>query len=399
MAKIVFGVSSSISLYRTLDLVSCYRKQGHQVRVVMTPKAAQMIAPKVFSSLAGSPAAVDMFGDTDPGISHIETARQADLMAVVPATANIIAKLAYGIADDLVTTTALAVNCPLLIAPAMNPAMWSKEITRNNVHNLIKRGVSFIGPVSGEVACGDQGAGRLAEGTAIIRKINNMLGIDTVRQKLSGVKVVLTAGAGSEPIDPVRVLSNRSSGQMGFHLCTALKNAGARVTYISGNIETAMPPADNYMQFTTTADLLSKVKRAAAECDILIMAAAPVDFRIKQYAQRKIKKGKKLILEFTANPDVLTSLEKKPGQFFIGFAAESDNLEKNAVRKLRQKKLDMIIANPVISQTPGQAYGIGEKYCKIYIINKEGPVLTTDVINKADAAAGIVQTIGKYYEN
>ena len=345
--KVVLGVSGGIAAYKSPDLVRRLRERGAEVQVVMTPGAAHFVGSLSFQAVSGRPVRGEIWDEAaEAAMGHIELARWADLVLVAPASADFIARLAAGLADDLLATLCLATEAPLVLAPAMNRAMWANPATGDNVARLQARGVSFIGPAEGDQACGEVGPGRMVEPAEIADEIQACL--DRSRD-LEGRRVVVTAGPTREVIDPVRYLTNRSSGKMGFAVARAARWAGASVTLIAGPVNLATPPGVERVDVESAEDMLSAAGKAARGADVFIAAAAVADYRPVQPSDRKIKKTKDaLTLELTRNPDVLATIagwQERP--FMVGFAAETDNVEANALAKLEAKNLDMIAANQV----------------------------------------------------
>lgn len=320
------------------------RKRGAEVRVVMTASAQQFITPLTLQALSGQPVHTDLLdAGQEQAMSHIHLARWADTLVIAPATANMLAKLAHGLADDLLSTLYLAAECPVLVAPAMNQAMWHKAVTQENIERLKRHGVQLIGPEAGEQACGEQGLGRMAEPEAICERLlsSGKPGL------LQGVKLLISAGPTREPLDPVRFISNRSSGKMGYALAQAALNAGADVTLVSGPVNLSAPAVAKTINVETAEQMYQAVMANAAQADIYIGAAAVADYRPLTVQDSKIKKQHDTgIIELQKNPDIVAavaSLQPKP--FTVGFAAETDDLEAYATNKLRSKNLDMIAAN------------------------------------------------------
>ncbi|MFN0095056.1 MAG: bifunctional phosphopantothenoylcysteine decarboxylase/phosphopantothenate--cysteine ligase CoaBC [Dehalococcoidia bacterium] len=350
---VVLGVTGSIAAFKAADLCSKLRQAGATVEVVMTPAAAQFVTPLTFQSLSGRPVVVDMFTATEPE-AHVEVARRADIMVIAPATADCLANLAAGQTPDMVTLTALATTAPVLVAPAMDNQMWDHPATQANVAVLRDRGVGFVGPARGRLASGRSGQGRLVEVPAIVGAVAAALG--QAEGDMRGLQVVVSAGGTQEPIDPVRFVGNRSSGKMGFAIAEAARDRGATVTLVTGPVAIDTPIGITREDVATVAEMLAALREATVECDALVMAAAPADFRPETAANQKIKKtadGDGLDLRLAKTPDILGSLEG--GGIRVGFAAETENLAANAVDKLRRKRLDFIVANDVTKAGSGFA--------------------------------------------
>ena len=352
--NVLLGVTGGIGAYKAAHLVREFQREGAQVSVVMTESAARFISPLTMETLSGYPVGLDMFSLTEERtIGHIDRAGWADVFVVAPATANFLGKAAGGIADDLLTTIALAVTCPVFIAPAMNSRMWAHPAVTENLEVITQRGAHIIPPAEGELACGEQGPGRLAEPGHIVEKV--VAGL-LLERDLSGIRLLVTAGPTREAVDPVRYLSNRSSGRMGYALAEAAVRRGAEVTIVSGPVELAAPPAATLRKVTTAREMLSEVMAVMPETDWLIMAAAVADFAPVEVQKEKIKKGKdtELRLTLSKNPDILKAVSSEKGdKLVVGFAAETRDLIKNAREKARNKNLDLIVANDVSGDETG----------------------------------------------
>ncbi len=344
--KVLLGVTGSIAAYKSPDIVRRLKEQGAQVRVVLTASAEKLVSPTVFQAVSGEPVRGDIWDEkAEAAMGHIELAKWADYILIAPATANVIAQLASGSADNLLTTLVLASDAQLALAPSMNQAMWNDSATQANCDVLRKRNALFIGPASGEQACGDVGPGRMSEPADIVNRLTRG-GADGA---LEGLKVVVTAGPTREPIDPVRFVSNRSSGKMGFAVARAAADAGAHVTLIAGPVNLPTPPGVDRVDTETTQQMFDATMAAVADADIYIGAAAISDYRPEHAAPQKIKKSADTFeLLMVKSPDVLATvaaLDDAP--FTVGFAAETEKLEEHAALKLERKKLNMIIANLV----------------------------------------------------
>ena len=355
---IVLGVTGGIAAYKACEVVSRLKKLGAGVDVIMTENATKLVAPLTFETLSCRPVCVDTFSRTESwDVKHISLAQKADLFLVAPATANLMAKLAHGIADDMLSTTLLATKAPILLAPAMNTGMWTADATQANLRTLQSRGVHTVGPGTGFLACGDSGAGRMSEPAEIVEKVQELL---LAKQDLSGLKVLVTAGPTVERIDPVRYLTNDSSGKMGLAIAQAAIDRGAEVTVLLGNVHLTPPPSANVVKVQSTMDLYDAMMAHCDRQDVIIQAAAPADFRVKDIAPEKIKKqdGAPMVLELIENPDIAKAVgqRKQPGQTLVGFAAETENLLENAEKKLGKKNLDLIVANDVSQE--GAGFGV-----------------------------------------
>ena len=341
--KILLGVCGGIAAYKSAELVRLLRKGNAEVRVVMTDAAAKFVTPLTFQALSGHQVHTGLF-DTGQELSmgHIHLARWADCLIIAPATANILAKMAHGLGDDLLSTLYLAAECPVMAAPAMNQAMWRKPVTQENIARLRQHGVEMIGPETGEQACGEQGFGRMAEPEHICKRL-----LAPTDGLLHGRKLLITAGPTREPLDPVRFISNRSSGKMGYALARAALTLGADVTLISGPVNLAAPLAAKIIQVETAQQMYEAVMAEMADADIFIGAAAVADYRSANASEKKLKKDmEQRVIELQENPDIIAAvanMRNKP--FMVGFAAETDNLQAYATDKLRRKNLDIIAAN------------------------------------------------------
>jgi phosphopantothenoylcysteine decarboxylase/phosphopantothenate--cysteine ligase len=344
--KILLGVTGSIAAYKALDLASRLRKKGHQVTVVMTRSACQLVGPASFESLTGNPVALELFPKQKPQqIEHISLAQWADLVLVAPATANFLGKAAHGIADDLLTTVALAATAPILIAPAMNVNMWQAQAVQENLKKLKAFGWKIIEPERGRLACGDTGKGRLASLDVIEKTIEEAL---YPNQQLAGVPILITAGRTEEDIDPVRTITNRSSGRMGYALAAEAQKRGARVTLITGPADLTLPDVEKVVKVRTAEQMSQAVKKHLPLNKALIMTAAVADFKPLKTSAQKIKRGSgSLDLKLEPVADILAQASKhnKKHALLVGFALESKDLLANARKKLISKNLDLIVAN------------------------------------------------------
>lgn len=344
--KLVLGVTGGIACYKAVELVRLLVKDGFLVQVIMTRGAMEFVTPLTFQTLSGMPVAVDTFNLTQESeIGHINLADSADLFVIAPATANVIGKIAGGIADDLLTTVLMATQAPVLIAPAMNIHMYENPILQENIRKLRRLGYHFMEPAEGYLACGYEGKGRLPEPEKILEEIRRLL----KKKDLVGEKFLITAGPNREPLDPIRYLSNRSSGKMGYALARAAIRRGAEVALISGPTALEPPPGARLTSVTTADEMNRAVLEEFPKCTAVIMAAAVSDYRPVDFVQKKIKHGKSLIeLRLQPNPDILKEIgARKNGKMLVGFAAETEELLTNAEKKLKEKNLDMIVANNV----------------------------------------------------
>ncbi len=350
---IVLGIGGGIAAYKIADLASKLTQRGASVHAVLTEGATHFIAPLTFTALTHNPAQTDLWaGESESGLAagmpHIELADKADLVLIAPASADLIARLAGGFADDLLTTLVTATRAPVAIAPAMNPTMLARPATQRNLTQLKADGFSIIEPDAGRMACEHVGSGRLPETAELIAQIEKIL---FPLRDLEGKHVLITAGPTRENLDPVRFLSNRSSGKMGFALAEEARNRGARVTLVSGPTNLSAPPVVEIVRVQSALEMLEATTRAFEACDILVACAAPADFRAANPAGQKIKRGDSVSmqLELVANPDIVAACGegKRANQLVVGFAAETQNLQSQARRKMRDKHLDAIVANDV----------------------------------------------------
>lgn len=347
--KIVLGVTGGIAAYKAVEVASRLRQAGAEVHVVMTREATEFVTELTFREISSNPVTMDMWAPvTHWNVAHIALANLADAVLIAPATANIIAKAAVGIADDMLSTTLLATAAPLFFAPAMNTRMYENPVVQQNIRCLEKRGAHIIAPACGHLACGAKGAGRLPEPVALVKALDNFFG---GQGALAGIKVLVTAAGTLEPIDPVRYIGNRSSGKMGYAIAAEAVRRGASVVLISGP-SALEPPAglEKFIPVRTALQMREAVFAEAESCALIIKAAAVADYRVSRIAANKIKKEEnELVLRLEKNPDILWELgqRKRPGQVLVGFAAETQNLLEYARAKLEKKNLDFIVANDV----------------------------------------------------
>ena len=352
--NIVLGVSGGIAAYKAPELVRRLQDAGAVVRVILTPNAARFVSPLSLAAVSNHGVIADQWGDSERGgVDHIELARWAELLLIAPATANVLAKLAAGIADDALTTYALAHRADVLVAPAMNTYMLAHPTVRQNIDTLRARGVGIIEPVNGLLACGEEGAGKMPDVPQLVEIVTSRFHA----RDLDGRRVLVTAGPTREPIDPVRYLSNRSSGKMGYAIAEAAARRGAQVTLVSGPTALPAPAGVTLTRVTTAAEMHAAVMAIAARNEIVIKAAAVADFAPLAVADRKIKKSEgedTLTIELRKNPDILSDVARvTPRPFVVAFAAETDMVEQNAREKLQRKGADIIVANDVADVTIG----------------------------------------------
>ena len=386
---VVVGVSGGVAVYKALDVISRLRKKDVEVHVIMTKSATEFVTPLSFQSLSQNMVITDMFAEPKAWeIQHISLAKKADLMLIVPATANIIGKVANGIADDMLSTTIMATKAPVVFCPAMNTNMYENPIVQRNISLLNELGYEFIEPASGRLACGDEGKGKLQD-TEIIAE-------ETLRRlhstkDLLGKKVVVTAGPTMVPIDPVRILTNRSSGKMGYSIAEEARDRGAEVVLISGPTSLRKPNGIKVIDIKTNEDMFNAIKNEFKDADIVIKSAAVADYKAKNYSNEKIKKtGDDLNLIFERDRDILKTLgDMKENQILVGFAAESSNLKENAKGKLERKNLDYIVANDI--SKPETGFASDEN--KVTIISKSGEEVSLEKMSKREVAKNIFDII------
>jgi len=385
---VVLGVTGSIAAYKAVDIASQLNRAGVKVDVVMTKEATKFVSPLSFRAITGRTVATDMFdASSELNVTHIALASAADVVAIAPATANIIAKLVAGIADDVLSSMVLATKAPVVIAPAMDVNMYENPVTQENVSKLKKRGFVFVGPKFGKLLSGVEGPGRFANTGEIIGVISQVLGRGG---SFADRHIVVTAGGTQEFIDPVRIITNRSSGKMGYALAEAARDRGAKVTLITGPTLLTRPAGVEAIDVCTAEEMLQAVEGAISGADALIMAAAVADYRPRSKAKGKIKKeGAGLTLELERTTDILDEVK---GNFIrVGFAAESENLVENATRKLRQKKLDLIVANDVTAK----GSGFGTDSNRVTIIGKDSKAEKLPLLPKRQVADKVLDKVAK----
>jgi len=396
---LLLGITGSIAAYKAADLASKLTREGAQVDVILTPAAEKFVTPLTFQSVTGRKAftEADLWGG-EAHVLHVGLGHSADLLVIAPCTANTMAKLAHGIADNLLTITALAARCPILIAPAMDVVMFSHPATQENLKILVERGAWIAGPAEGRMASGLVGKGRMIEPAELLGHIRLALGKNG---KLAGKKVVVTAGGTQEPLDPVRVLANRSSGKQGYALAQAAIDAGAQVKLISAPTGLIPPVGARLVEVRTAQEMLEAVLAESASADALLMAAAPADFRPKTVAGDKLKKREGIPqVELEAAPDILETVaglgsgEKRP-RLVVGFAAESRDLLENAAAKLASKKLDMIAANDITASDAG----FGADANRVTLIYADGRKEALPLMSKTEVAETIVARVTALLEN
>ncbi len=353
--QIVLGISGGIAAYKAAELVRLLVKVEANVRVIMTKNAQEFITPLTLQTLSGNPVSTDTFDLTQESeIGHIRLADTADLVLIAPATANVLAKLANGLADDLLTTVLLATTAPVLIAPAMNVHMYAHPLVQENMQKLARIGYHIVEPSSGELACGYKGTGRLADPADIVEEVQSVL----TPKDLSTESIIVTAGPNCEPIDPVRFISNRSTGKMGYAMARVAQQRGAHVTLVSGPTSLAPPRGVAFHSVRTACEMQQAVLNAYPQATMVVSAAAIADYRPAEVAPQKIKKGGgEFRISLDRNPDILAGLgQQKNGRLLVGFATETEDILQNAERKLKGKNLDMIVANDVTQEGAGFAH-------------------------------------------
>ncbi|MBP1156096.1 MULTISPECIES: bifunctional phosphopantothenoylcysteine decarboxylase/phosphopantothenate--cysteine ligase CoaBC [unclassified Paenibacillus] len=384
---IVLGVSGGIAVFKAAALCSKLAQAGAEVRVIMTEAAAQFVAPLTFQTLSRHAVANDTFDEKDPSVvSHIDLADRADLVVIAPATANIIGKMALGLADDMLSTMLLATTAPIFVCPAMNVHMLAHPAVQANLQTLADRGVRFIEPGTGQLACGYVGKGRLAEPEDIVTAIESFF---NEKKPLRGKRVLVTAGATVERIDPVRYLTNDSSGKMGYAIAEQAARMGAEVTLVTGKATAAVPAGVKLVRAESTLEMMNAVLGAMDQQDVIVKAAAVADYRPAEQAEQKIKKTEsEMTLKLVKNPDILQAVgeRKKASQMVIGFAAETHNVEAFAIDKLKRKRCDLIVANDVT--VPGAGFGTDTNVVRVY--DADGLVLTLPLMEKREVAVRLL---------
>jgi phosphopantothenoylcysteine decarboxylase/phosphopantothenate--cysteine ligase len=391
--RVLLVIGGGIAAYKALELIRRGRERGLSFRCVMTASAQRFVTPLSVATLAGERAFTELFSLTDEAeIGHIRLARDCDVVVVAPGTANLLAKMAHGLADDLASTVLLATDRPVLAAPAMNPFMWGHPATRRNVERLRADGVAFVGPNGGDMACGEEGAGRLAEPAEILDALERLL--RPAAKPLAGLRAVVTSGPTREAIDPVRYLGNHSSGRQGHAIAAALAEVGAAVALVSGPVALPDPPGVDVRRVVSAREMMAAVE-ASLPADVAVLAAAVADWRPAAAARRKLKKGEgnpPPVIELVENPDVLRSVARRdrgrPG-LVIGFAAETGDLEANALAKLERKGCDWIVANDV---SPGTGvFGGGRN--RVVLLGRDGAREAWPELDKVELARRLAARI------
>lgn len=390
---VVIGVTGGIAVYKALDVISALRKKDIEVHVIMTESATKFVNPLTFQSISQNMVVTDMFAEPKAWeIQHISLAQKADLMLIAPATANIIGKVANGIADDMLSTTIMAASkAKVIFAPAMNTNMYQNKIVQNNIEKLKNFDYDFIEPASGRLACGDVGIGKLADVNTIVEKVLSEL--NDKKKDLEGKKVLISAGPTIAPIDPVRYITNRSTGKMGYSIAKEAKDRGAEVVLVSGPTNLNPPKDVKIINIKTNEEMKNEILKYFDWADIVIKSAAVADYKPKEYSTEKIKKGEgDLNLSLTRDNDILKSLgEIKTHQVLVGFAAESTDVLKNADKKLKNKNLDFIVANDITASDTG----FGSDDNKVVILSKDNEKLELEKMSKIEVASNIFDMILK----
>ena len=387
--NLLLGVSGGIAAYKSADLVRRLGERGFNVRVVMTAAATEFITAMTLQAVSGNPVHQDLFDQQmEAAMGHIELAKWADYILIAPATANTIAKIVHGEGDNLLTTLVLASDAPLIVAPAMNQQMWANQTTQSNMQTLRQRGVTFMGPDEGEQACGDVGAGRMMEPLELANRVQSLA---FQPRSLAGKKVMITAGPTVEAIDPVRYISNHSSGKMGYAIANAAQQAGAQVELVSGPVCIAAPAKVTLTQVTSAKQMFDAVKQNIEDVDIFIGCAAVADYTPIEVAAQKIKKNdEQMSLSLKRNPDILAWVGARQSQtYVVGFAAESQSLKTFAQKKLEKKNLDLICAND-ISQ---DGLGFNSENNQLLLLDKSGGEKLLDIASKEALAEQVIEHI------
>ena len=387
---VVIGVSGGIAVYKTLDVISRLRKLGVNVNVIMTKSATEFVTPLSFQSLSQNYVVCDMFEDPKTwDVEHISLAKRADVFLIAPATANVIGKIANGIADDMLTTTVMATKAKVLIAPAMNTNMYANPILQRNISTLKELGYNFVDPESGRLACGDTGKGKLASPETIVDEVVKLLSRE---QDLKGKSIIVTAGPTVESIDPMRYITNRSTGKMGYSISKEAIERGADVTLITG--PTNLTPPQNLkklVKIESAKDMYEAVLDNLEQNDVVIKSAAVADYKPKEYSSRKIKKSDEdLVIRLDRNKDIAYEIGKvKKDKILVGFAAETNDLIENATKKVKKKNLDFIVANDLTKE--GAGFGVDTNIVKI--IDKEGTIIEYPIMTKDEVANVILDKV------
>jgi len=386
---VLLGVTGGIAAYKAAVLTSTLRHAGADVQVVMTRGAAKFVGEATFAALSGKPVRTDVFEDPDQ-VVHVRMAHEADVAIIAPATANVIAKLAFGIADDLLTSTLLEARCPVVVAPAMHTGMYEHDATQANIRELERRGVEFVGPVRGSLAAGDEGLGRMSEPEEILARVEEVLARG---RDLAGRRILVTAGPTHEPIDPVRFIGNRSSGRMGYTIAEEARTRGADVVLVSGPVSLPAPDGVRMVRVETAQEMRDAVMSEAPNVDAVVKAAAVADFRPTEHARQKIKKESGVPeIRLEPTPDVLRELARMADRpVLVGFAAETNDLEAAGRRKLEEKRLDLVVVNEV----GREGTGFGSETNDAMILSSTGDDVPLRTWTKRELAEAILDRLGK----
>ncbi len=395
--NVVLGVTGGIAAYKACEIISGLKKIGANIDVIMTKSATEFITPYTFQSLTGNSVIVNMFESPKYwDMEHISLAQKSDILLVAPATANIIGKVANGIADDMLSTTIMASNKPVVFAPAMNTKMYENPVVQKNIETLIARGYHIIPPKGGILACGDEGQGKLQEVSVILEELEKIYQqeLQTEAKDLEGLTFLVTAGPTREIIDPVRFLSNHSTGKMGYEIAKAIVKRGGRVNLISGPSSLKTPEGVQMVSVETAEEMFEAVKKAYPKCDVLIKSAAVSDYRPKTREAQKVKKESReeeIQLTLVRNPDILLEMGKikEPGKIHVGFAAETENIMEHGKEKIQKKNLDFIVANDVTEE----GAGFGHNTNIVYFIDKNGDFSKTEKMEKSAIAHEILDKV------
>ncbi len=392
---LVVGITGGIASYKALDVISRFKKLGFIFNVIMTENACKFVTPLSFQTISGNYVITDMFSESKSWeVEHIELSKKADAFLIVPATANFIGKVASGIADDMLTTAVMAAKCPIILVPSMNTNMYENKIVQNNLNTLRGYGMEVIEPEEGLLACGDHGKGKLPEPADIVNMTLEILNSKNTLQDMTGKKVLITAGPTIEAIDPVRYITNHSSGKMGYALAEAACRRGAEVVLVSGPVNLSCAEDIKKVDIRSTDDMYEAVNHYFEWADVIIKAAAPSDFRPAIFQNSKIKKnGSTVNIELTQNPDILMELgQKKSGKILVGFAAETDHVIEHAKEKILKKNLDFIVANNV--KESGAGFKGDTNIIKI--IESNGNITQYDIKSKTEVADIILDKVKEY---
>jgi phosphopantothenoylcysteine decarboxylase/phosphopantothenate--cysteine ligase len=393
--KVIVGVTGGIAAYKAAELVRLLVKAGVHIRVAMTLNGTRFIAPLTLEALSGNRVVWDMWKTDSSPMDHINWGQDADLIVIAPATANFISKMAHGIGDDFLSTLILAATAKILVCPSMNTQMFLNPAVQKNMRELKQRGFFFMEPSEGELACGTEGPGRLPEPADILEQARILLS----QQDLSSLRILVTAGPTVEPIDPVRYITNRSSGKMGYALAGAARRRGADVILVSGPTDLKPPVDVNFCGVQTTEEMRRAVLDASEQCDVIIKAAAVSDYRPREKALQKMKKQKQTqFIELVRNPDILAELGEKRGNsrcILVGFSAETEDLLANATEKLRQKNLDMIVANDVSREDAGFESDTN----LVKVIYRDGEIEEFPLMSKEEVADQLLERIKELWES